>query len=339
MERLGAEQRQRSSRRQLTILAVVLLALAVPAAYAYGSTDAPRDNSGLVASLAGHSSHNSAPQPDNGEGADTGAPPTENPGTENPGTENPGTENPGTENPGENPPQNPGETPGNENPGNEGAGNGDPGQQIDANRRGRGRGNGNNGNGNGNNGGGQQNNGLDVLGRDCRNSDLDRHTGFQVAPACVDTAFGEVADEDKSPSLLITESPDRVGVGEAFRLQVSTRNLVRDRFLGAAAGGYYLESSFLNDQGLQRGHFHTACRMLPNANEAPDSAPAPEFFLATQDNRGGAEPDTVTIDVTGMPSAGQAQCTVWAGDGSHRLPMMQRANQTPAVDSVRIDVG
>ena len=55
---------------------------------------------------------------------------------------------------------------------------------------------------------------------------------------------------------------------------MSTRNLVRDRFLGAAAGGYYLESSFLNDEGLQRGHFHTACRILPNTDEAPDSSPA-----------------------------------------------------------------
>ena len=30
------------------------------------------------------------------------------------------------------------------------------------------------------------------------------------------------------------------------------------------------------------------------------------------------------------------QCTSWAGDGSHRTPMMSRANQTPAIDSVRI---
>ena len=74
---------------------------------------------------------------------------------------------------------------------------------------------------------------------------------------------------------------------------------MRDRFLGAAAGGYYLESSFLNDDGLQRGHFHTACRILASTTEAPDSAPAPEFFLATQDNGGGASPDTVTIDVPG----------------------------------------
>ena len=35
-------------------------------------------------------------------------------------------------------------------------------------------------------------------------------------------------------------------MNESFRLKVSTRNLVRDRFLGAADGGYYLESSFLD---------------------------------------------------------------------------------------------
>ncbi|HEY4421071.1 MAG TPA: hypothetical protein VGN22_16220, partial [Pseudonocardia sp.] len=109
-------------------------------------------------------------------------------------------------------------------------------------------------------------------------------------------------------------------------------------FLGAAAGGYYLESSFLNEDGLQRGHFHTACRMLETTDTAPDAAPAPEFFLATQDNGGGAEPDTVKITVTGMPTAGTAQCAVWAGDGSHRIPMMQRADQTPAFDAVRITV-
>jgi len=206
--------------------------------------------------------------------------------------------------------------------------------------------NANNANNNGNNGnnadgeddGDKPNNGLDVLGRDCKNSDLPEHTGFQIAPACVDTAFGEVAAADKSPALLITDAPREVKVGDSFTLKVSTRNLVRDRFLGAAAGGYYLESSFLNDDGLQRGHFHTACRMLPSLDEAPDSSPDPEFFLATQDNKGGADTDTVDVEVTGMPKSGTAQCTSWAGDGSHRIPMMQRANQTPAVDSVRITV-
>lgn len=191
---------------------------------------------------------------------------------------------------------------------------------------------------NGKDKGGKPNNGLDVLGRNCDNSDLPEHTGFQIAPACVDTAFGEVAAADKSPALLITDAPREVKVGDSFTLKVSTRNLVRDRFLGAAAGGYYLESSFLDKNGIQRGHFHTACRMLPSLDEAPDSSPDPEFFLATQDNKGGAGTDTVDVEVTGMPKAGTAQCTSWAGDGSHRIPMMQRANQTPAVDSVRITV-
>ncbi len=182
------------------------------------------------------------------------------------------------------------------------------------------------------------NNGLDVLGRDCTNSNLAPHDGFQKSPACVSTAMGEVAAEDKLPSLLITDAPDSVGVNQPFTLEISTRNLVRDRFLGAAAGGYYLESSFLDGAGLQRGHFHTACRILASGTEAPDSSKTPEFFLATQDNGGGAAPDTVTIEVPGIKTAGQLQCTSWAGDGSHRTPMMTRANQTPAIDSVRITV-
>lgn len=180
------------------------------------------------------------------------------------------------------------------------------------------------------------------LGRDCGASKLPAHTGFQSADAqCVSTEMGEVAAENELPSLLITNSPRRVGVGQPFKLVISTRNLIRDRFLGAAAGGYYLESSFLDGKtGLQRGHFHTACRMLPTTSQAPDSSPTPAFFLATQDNGGGAAPDSVTIDVPATATAkpGILQCTSWAGDGSHRTPMMSRANQTPAMDSVRIFV-
>jgi hypothetical protein len=179
---------------------------------------------------------------------------------------------------------------------------------------------------------------LDVLGTDCTGSKLDAHNGFEEGPRCVDTSFGEVADEDQSPSLLITESPDTVQAGENFTLTVSTRNLIRDRFLGAAAGGYYKEASFLNEDGIQRGHFHTACRILESTDEAPEPDPNPQFFLATQDNGGGEDPDTVEIPVTGIQEQGTLQCAVWAGDGSHRLPMMQRANQTPAYDVVRITV-
>jgi hypothetical protein len=187
--------------------------------------------------------------------------------------------------------------------------------------------------------GNKPNNGLDVLARDCSNSKLQAHTGFQIAPACISTAFGEVAAEGNDPTLLITDSPRFVRANAPFKISVSTRNLVRDRFLGAAAGGYYLESSVLNADGIQRGHFHTACRMLASARTAPEPAPVPAFFLATQDNGGGSTPDTVTVSVPGLPSRGIAQCAVWAGDGSHRIPMMQRANQTPAFDAVRIFVG
>jgi hypothetical protein len=184
-----------------------------------------------------------------------------------------------------------------------------------------------------------QNNGLAVLGRDCAGSDLTPHDGFQNGNRCVATEFGEVSEAAKNPALLIARFPRTVRANEPFRLQVSTVNLVRDRFLGAGAGGYYLESSFLNAAGLQRGHFHAACRMLESTREAPNPEPVPAFFRAVEDGGGGANPDTVTVEVTaGMPTAGTAQCAVWAGDGSHRLPMMQRANQTPAFDAVRIRV-
>jgi len=179
---------------------------------------------------------------------------------------------------------------------------------------------------------------LDILGTDCNDSDLQRHDGFQKAPRCVQTSFGEVAAADRNPSLLITKAPRRVTASQPFALVVSTRNLVRDRFLGAAVGGYYAESSFLNEEGIQRGHFHTACRMLASTDQAPDPAPEPAFFLATQDNGGGAGEDKVTIDVPGLTQRGTAQCAVWAGDGSHRIPMMERASQTPAFDAVRIEI-
>ncbi|MEQ3551105.1 hypothetical protein WIS52_11540 [Pseudonocardia nematodicida] len=188
-------------------------------------------------------------------------------------------------------------------------------------------------------GGGDDVQGLDILASDCSNSSLIPHNGFQESPRCVDTSFGEVAAVDKSPSLLITEAPTEVAPGEDFSITVSTRNLVRDRFLPAAQGGYYVEASLLNGEGLQRGHFHTACRVLPNPGEAPDSSPAPAFFEATEDGGGGAAPDEVTINVPGVDEAGQLQCSSWAGDGSHRIPMMERANQTPAFDSIRVQVG
>jgi hypothetical protein len=99
-----------------------------------------------------------------------------------------------------------------------------------------------------------------------------------------------------------------------------------------------VESSILKD-GLVRGHFHTACRVLSSTKVAPAPDPVPDFFVATEDSKGGATPDVVTINVPGIKNAGLEQCSSWAGDGSHRIPMMERANQTPAFDSVRITVG
>lgn len=167
---------------------------------------------------------------------------------------------------------------------------------------------------------------------------LPPHDGFQNGGRCVDTQMGEVNDAANNPSLLITEAPERVGVNQPFTIRVSTRNLIRDRFLPAGQGGYYVEMSILSAQGLVRGHFHTACRILDNTEVAPEPAPAPAFFVATEDSQGGAEPDVIEIRVPGLPQAGTFQCSAWAGDASHRIPMMQRANQIPALDSVRVEV-
>ncbi|MGX6608121.1 hypothetical protein ACWKSP_39275 [Micromonosporaceae bacterium Da 78-11] len=180
-------------------------------------------------------------------------------------------------------------------------------------------------------------NGQTILTDTCVDSKLPPHDGFQLGGRCVSTEFGEVGEAASNPSLLITEAPRSVAANTPFTLKVSTRNLIRDRFLAAGKGGYYVESSVLKN-GLVRGHFHTACRMLASTDEAPAAEPVPAFFVATEDGKGDATPDEVTIQVPGLPTAGQAQCASWAGDGSHRIPMMQRANQTPALDAVRITV-
>ena len=214
---------------------------------------------------------------------------------------------------------------------------------------GQGNGGNNNGgnNGGGNNGGGNNGGnagtpppgaGLGILSNTCEDSQLQAHDGFQLGDRCVSTEFGEVSAAANNPSLLITEAPTEVGVNEAFTMRVSTRNLIRDRFLAAGQGGYYVERSVLAG-GITRGHFHTACRVLNSTDEAPDPAPVPAFFVATEDRQGGAAPDTVTIQVPGLPAEGLFQCASWAGDGSHRIPMMERANETPAFDAVRITVG
>jgi len=167
---------------------------------------------------------------------------------------------------------------------------------------------------------------------------LEIHDGFQNGNRCVDTQMGEVANADQNPTLLITQAPRTVRVNQAFTFRVSTRNLIRDRFLPAGQGGYYVDMSILNAQNLVRGHFHSACRQLDNTNAAPDPAPAPAFFVATEDRAGGAQPDVIEIRVPGLATRGAFQCASWAGDASHRIPMMQRANQIPAFDAFRLTV-
>jgi hypothetical protein len=178
---------------------------------------------------------------------------------------------------------------------------------------------------------------LEVLANNCDNSKLPLHDGFQAGNRCVTTEFGEVGENAKNPTLIISSAPRRVNAGQPFQIKVSTRNLVRDRFLAAAQGGYYKESSLLNAQQLQRGHFHTACRMLQSTSLAPDPTGGSVFFKATEDGRGDDKPDVVTVDVPkGLPSRGLAECAAWAGDGSHRIPMMESVQAIPAFDTVRI---
>jgi len=192
---------------------------------------------------------------------------------------------------------------------------------------------------------GQSTEQLEILGNRCEGeSNLDLHTGFQSEEAvCVATEFGEQSAFEDNPTLLITESPDKVRVGQDIKLEVSTRNLIRDRFLAAGDGGYYLEMAFLDDEtGLTRGHFHTGCRMLGDDDEAPApvrlDADGVNRFVATEDGEGSDDPDVVTVTIKGFDRQGVVQCASWAGDGSHRLPMMSFANEIPAFDAVRVRV-
>jgi hypothetical protein len=179
---------------------------------------------------------------------------------------------------------------------------------------------------------------LDILATDCSDSQLPAHTGFQDANRCVGTAHGEVGELGKNPTALIADFPeDGVNVNTPFTITISTRNIIRDRFLGAAVGGYYAEMDLLNAQGFARGHAHLGCRILPNETDAP--APTRSlFFVAIEDSAGSGTPDQIRVNVTGIPERGKAQCGVWLGGNSHRLPMMQFANSIPGFDMVRFDV-
>jgi hypothetical protein len=47
-----------------------------------------------------------------------------------------------------------------------------------------------------------------------------------------------------------------------------------------------------------------------------------------------AEPTLVQL--SGLSTQGLAECAAWAGDGSHRIPMMESVQAIPAFDIVRI---
>ena len=175
---------------------------------------------------------------------------------------------------------------------------------------------------------------------------LPDHDGHPTtASSCVQTPFGAVSAQEKNPTLLIVAAPSTITPGQDIELRVSVRNLVRDDFPTSAHGGYLSEPASLTSQGFTRGHVHSACRVLPNTQEAPqpDRVTA---FMAIEDGGGGAAPDTVEVHLPGRDVEGRelfaagslVQCTAWAGDGSHRVPMDAFPNQMPAVDAVRINV-
>ena len=178
----------------------------------------------------------------------------------------------------------------------------------------------------------------DSPGNSCDNSTLPVHDGFQNGDRCVATDRGEVPSAENAPSLLIVSAPRIVRANRPFEIRISTRNLVRSFFLPAATGGYYVTRSFLTEEGMVVGHVHTAIRPLSTTRVAPDPAPVPTFFKATEDSLGGKTPDTFVVQVPGIATPGLYQIASWAGDASHGVPSAQRANQTPAFDAVRLIV-
>jgi hypothetical protein len=180
---------------------------------------------------------------------------------------------------------------------------------------------------------------LDIQATSCADdSNLQAHTGFQDGNRCVSVDHGEVSELSKNATALFTEFPrNGVRTNTAFTLTISSQNIIRNRFLAAAQGGYYAEMDKLNAQGFATGHLHVGCRVLNNLNEAPDPARS-DFFVAVEDDGGSDNPDQIVVNVSALPRAGTAVCMVWAGGGSHRVPLTQFANTTPAVDVVRFQV-
>jgi hypothetical protein len=172
----------------------------------------------------------------------------------------------------------------------------------------------------------------------CDGSNLQAHNGFQAEGRCVSTVLGEVGTVANSPTAIIVEAPDEVAVNTPFSVVISTRNLLRTRFLAAAAGGYYLEAPRLDSNGLVIGHAHFGCSILPSDDEAPPPTRS-VVFQAIEDGGGSANADRLTINLPGVPTAGTLRCGLWSGSNSHALPAAPFANMMPAFDTVRIEVG
>src|SRR6266508_1633752 len=170
------------------------------------------------------------------------------------------------------------------------------------------------------------------LSKDCGDSPLTVNDGFQKGNTCVAVDSGEVSD--KTPAVLITDAPEEVAAGQDFQVAISSKNVVRDRFLAAATGGYYAERSVLNPNGVQRGHSHVWVQDIGDGQSAPNADAAPlDFFKAVEDNGDG----DFTLTITGL-TAGNKKLCVNDADGSHRTAMTKAAKLAMPYDCVRLTV-
>src|SRR6266508_3832079 len=170
------------------------------------------------------------------------------------------------------------------------------------------------------------------LSKSCDDSPLTTNDGFQKGNTCVAVDSGEVSD--KTPAVLITSAPEQVAAGQDFQVSISSKNVVRDRFLAAATGGYYAERSVLNPEGIQRGHSHVWVQDIGDGQSAPNADAAPlDFFKAVEDNGDG----DFTLTITAL-TAGNKKLCVNDADGSHRTAMTKAAKLAMPYDCVRLFV-
>ncbi len=167
------------------------------------------------------------------------------------------------------------------------------------------------------------------------------HDGFQKAPACVSTAFGEVRPSRQGPVAAHHRLPAAV-VRAEHRVHAQGQHQQPGARPVPRRGGRRLLPRELRAQ--RQGHPARALpHRVPDAVQPERPRPTPPRCPPSSWRRrttAAAPPRTRCRSTSPVcRRRGIAQCTVWAGDGSHRIPMMERANQTPAFDSVRILVG